>query len=348
MSRYTLLTVLIFFAVFAASPAMLVKVVYYTSNIFVGVQETFLGFIQHAEVVEKKPLYFVGDVMLARHVETLMDTHGSDYPYSRLTPDHNGIWVGNFEATVPNDHEQTEDFTFAFSVDKMHLEALHNFGFGYLSLANNHSLDFGLRVFSETKTNLHTFEVFGNPQNVDQESVAYVKSGDEVFAIIGLHDTAGEMEVEAIAPLIEEVSLQSDFQIVYIHWGDEYELQHNGHQQSLAQEMIDSGVDAVIGHHAHVVQDIELYQGKPIFYSLGNFIFDQYFDESVQEGLVVKITASDAELLYELMPVSTIGKTAAPQYMEGEQKSEFLALLADRSAENVKDMVISGAVVVTK
>ena len=69
-------------------------------------------------------------------------------------------------------------------------------------------------------------------------------------------------------------------------WGDEYQ-KHNSRQEKLAHEAIDSGADIIVGAHPHVAQDVEIYKDKPIMYSLGNFMFDQYFSQETMGGLVV-------------------------------------------------------------
>ncbi len=85
-----------------------------------------------------------------------------------------------------------------------------------------------------------------------------------------------------------------DFWILSIHWGDEYIEYPSNSQTMLAQSLIDLGIDLIIGHHPHVVQTIEKYKGKFIFYSLGNFIFDQNFSSSTTHGLVLKYNTSNS------------------------------------------------------
>jgi hypothetical protein len=109
---------------------------------------------------------------------------------------------------------------------------------------------------------------------------------------------------------------KSDMQIAYVHWGTEYELAHNAAQETLAHVLIDAGADAVIGHHPHVVQDVAFYKDKPIFYSLGNFIFDQYWDTDVQTGLGVRMTIDDGSIAYEAIPFTTAGSRVQPTIMQ--------------------------------
>jgi poly-gamma-glutamate synthesis protein (capsule biosynthesis protein) len=118
--------------------------------------------------------------------------------------------------------------------------------------------------------------------------------------------------------------VESHEQIAYIHWGKEYDSVHSKEQEVLAHFLIDNGVDAVIGHHPHVVQDIEVYKGKPIFYSLGNFIFDQYFSDEVQEGLAVRVDTSKDILRYTLIPFESKSIKSQPKLLSLLDKDTYL------------------------
>ncbi len=101
---------------------------------------------------------------------------------------------------------------------------------------------------------------------------------------------------------IREARLQNAFVIVYPHWGDEYNLGATQLQVALGHKFIDAGADAVLGAHPHVVEPMEIYKGKAIFYSMGNFIFDQHWDENVTHGLAVEITLAKNEVSYRTIP----------------------------------------------
>jgi poly-gamma-glutamate synthesis protein (capsule biosynthesis protein) len=98
---------------------------------------------------------------------------------------------------------------------------------------------------------------------------------------------------------------------VYSHWGDEY-VTANAMQKSLARRFIDAGAEIVIGAHPHVVQEHELYAGKHIYYSLGNFIFDQYFNEQVRRGLMLEL-ALDASGIADIREI--------PTYLERDRRT---------------------------
>jgi len=122
--------------------------------------------------------------------------------------------------------------------------------------------------------------------------------------------------------MVEEADLESDLVIVNIHWGVEYEHFFNPYQKEWGRALVDAGADLIIGHHPHVVQGMEIYKGKPIFYSLGNFIFDQYFSEATQEGLALDINYKDGELTINFLPYKSA--QSAPKLLAEDTKSDWL------------------------
>ncbi len=263
-------------------------------------------------------ILFVGDLMLGRGVETLIETEGVEYPFKKVlslltSPD---VTIGNFEGTVIETHEQTQSGVLRFSIQEKYLMHLKDVGFDVLSLANNHSFDYGVEGLTYTRKKCTEFQLVcvGSPISVDQYSVSIIPVDGVRVGIIALHTLYGLEINKVLTSVIHDVSKQTDIQIAYVHWGEEYQLAHNDAQSTLAHGLIEYGIDAVIGHHPHVVQDVEMYKGKPIFYSLGNFIFDQYFSSDVQEGLGVLMNASKNEVTYSLIPFQSV--KSQPSVME--------------------------------
>jgi len=164
------------------------------------------------------------------------------------------------------------------------LQSVHVNG---VSLANNHSLNAGSTIFSNTRNVLSDAKIksCGSQNEVDENSVVKYE-GDIPVSIVCFN----ELENPSTDKISELVKTQKDtgrFVIVYPHWGNEYQSKHNDPQQKLAESLIDSGADMIIGSHPHVVQDFGIYKGKPIIYSLGNLVFDQSFSQKTQEGLIV-------------------------------------------------------------
>jgi len=127
-----------------------------------------------------------------------------------------------------------------------------------------------------------------------------------------------------------------------VHWGEEYKLINSLAQQGLAHKIIESGADLIIGHHPHVVQNIEKYQGKLIFYSLGNFIFDQYFSPDTQQGLAVGLEIYPDRLVCRLFPLQI--NLSQPVLMERNKANEFLIQLAKRSDDKLVDEIKGGII----
>jgi poly-gamma-glutamate synthesis protein (capsule biosynthesis protein) len=297
---------------------------------------------------EKTAIRFVGDVMLARNVELLMRSYGAGYPYAELPPvPENTYLVGNFEGAVPRTHVPTPAMKFSFSIDSQYLSALRAYGFTYLNLANNHSFDFGADDFEHTVEELAAASTtpFGYPGAVGTSSIAYADIGSSRVALIGVYAVNSMPKEEDLARVLAIAASSSDMQIAYVHWGDEYVLEHNNRQEALAHTLIDLGADAVIGHHPHVVEDIALYKGAPIFYSLGNFIFDQYFSEDVQRGLMTELTFEDGKWRFSLMPVTSIGTRSAPRLMAAYERDAFLDEIAKGSAAPLRDMIRNGEII---
>lgn len=281
-------------------------------------------------------LIFTGDVMLARHVESLMNREGSQYPYARLSLPEllpGAAIIGNFESAIATEHHQTPNNTLRFSVKRDFLPGLKEAGFTHLSLANNHSLDYGETDFwkgYETFTEAGLV-AFGKEDETDTTvSVTYLSTPGGVVSIIALNDSDAHLDRTKAIRTVQEAVQDSDLQFVYIHWGEEYSTSHSQAQETLAGQLVDAGADVIIGHHPHVVQDIGLIEGVPVIYSLGNYIFDQYFSPDVQTGMLVQITFTDIAKI-ELIPVTSQGTPSQPYLMTGDEKAEFLYTLAKSS-----------------
>jgi len=152
-----------------------------------------------------------------------------------------------------------------------------------------------------------------------------------------------EKEEEMIKAIKTVKYLNPDnFLMVSLHWGEEYKLINSPAQQSLSHRIIKAGADLIIGHHPHVVQNIEKYQGKLIYYSLGNFIFDQYFSPDTQEGLAVGLEIHPDRLVCRLFPLQI--NLSQPVLMKQNKAREFLIQLANRSDNRLVDEIKSGII----
>ncbi len=294
---------------------------------------------------------FFGDVMLGRHVETLIRQNGNDYLLAQFdelsTVD---AVVINFESAMIIPHRQTPNFTFQFATLPSNISTLDRLGVTHASLANNHAYDYGVLGFDITSNALRELDIapFGHPSIVSTStSVTFIENDLSTIALIGIHTLFRIPTREDLETVFAYARERSEQQIVYVHWGDEYALRANTTQRALAAQFVELGADLVVGHHPHVVQDVEVIGGVPIFYSLGNFIFDQYFSEGVMDGLVIDAIFQDG-LVVTLHPVTSRDKQSQPRRMSDDESQAFLGSLAQRSDPALFAMIIDGSIDVEK
>ncbi len=290
-------------------------------------------------------IYFLGDIMMARDVEKKILKFGDDYLFKNISFLPHSYAVGNFESAIPETHVVTPNNTFRFSTAKEFLPLLNKLGVTHVSLANNHAYDFGLAGFNQTLSVLAESNLiaFGHPSVIATTSVTKLKTAKGAVGILAVHTLYAEPNRDALLSQIESMRNETELQIAYVHWGDEYVKNPNQSQINLAEFLVANGVDLIIGHHPHIVQSIGKIGTVPVIYSLGNFVFDQYFSEEVMQGLVVKLEINEGASL-ELLPVSTKDTPAAPRFLEDTAKSEFLFKLAASSTPLLKEQIEIGLI----
>lgn len=292
----------------------------------------------------------VGDVMLGRNVRHLMRTRGDDYPFAYTAPifENADAVVINLEGPIteldaPDERVGPDQpYSMRFAFDVLSADVLARAGVTHASLANNHAWDQGTQGNKDTRQQLERVGIsyFGAPWGLSVGTVAHIRKDGHDIAFLGLDDTIAPLNIEKLSREITSFGTSTHI-VAFIHWGDEYELVHNTNQERIAHALIDAGVDAIIGSHPHVVQDIEVYKGAPIFYSLGNFIFDQYWNDDVESGLALRITHDEFGEQYELIPID--GNHSQPKLMEEPARQAFLDALAERSQTELGTMIRNGA-----
>ncbi len=250
-------------------------------------------------------LVFVGDVMLADGPGKFIADGGDPFAEFADLFDSADLVVGNLECVVATGGTP-EDKSWTFRADPRVIPLLTRY-FHAVSAANNHSGDFGqaalleqFRLFDEVQ-----MPYFGaGPNREAAHRPLIVKRRGVRIALLGYNDfpprrfeatdarpgTAWidrEVMTAAIAALRRrEPSL---IIIPFLHWGEEGERHHSDEQETLAKALIDAGADLIIGAHPHVVQDVGEYRGRPIFHSLGNFVFDNFDDPECYKGCVLSV-----------------------------------------------------------
>jgi poly-gamma-glutamate synthesis protein (capsule biosynthesis protein) len=199
-----------------------------------------------------------------------------------------------------------------------------------VNICNNHILNFHNDGLKQTEEFLEKggINYFGNP--TDLEKMFVIKNVNNHQIAFVNYNRFGKFTVADTVKIIREVRDKVDFIIVYTHWGQEYKLVENEKQTAKAHQFIDAGADLIIGSHPHVVQPIEVYKNKAIFYSLGNFVFDQYFSEDVKSIFGVGVSWENDKINFTLVPLY-MQNNGQLKLMSGEQKQKFLQSLLERS-----------------
>ena len=181
----------------------------------------------------------------------------------------------------------------------------------------------------------------GDPLRCSDE---FLYQKDKIIFLAFNKTFASNCPDEEIIKTIKSVKKQNpeNFLIVSIHWGNEYQIKSSVCQQKLARKIIGAGADLIIGHHSHVVQEIEIYNNKLIFYSLGNFVFDQYFSKQTQQGLAVGLKINKDKLSFQLFPIQS--KLSQPFLMEQKQAKKFLEKLSERSNQDLAEEIKRGVI----
>jgi poly-gamma-glutamate synthesis protein (capsule biosynthesis protein) len=267
-----------------------------------------------------------GDVMLGRFVRNLMDANGLDYPFKKMSAEYlksNDILLANLEGPIAQKAvKTTKAIAFRFMPDTAAL--LKKYYFDVLDLANNHMYDMGTQGYKDTKNALaeQGIAYFGDTKGIDSDSATKVEIRGQKIAFFGLEEVTNKIDDAKAVEEISQLTGEGYKVIPVVHWGVEYTHKPNDRQKELAHKFIDAGAIMVIGHHPHVVQAFEDYKGHPIFYSLGNAVFDQYFSADTQEGLSIGAIINDDSIGIFLFPLKIVNSQMI--LMNQEQRKSFL------------------------
>ena len=269
----------------------------------------------------KASIVFGGDVMLDRYIRGIAERDG----YSTLLEGETDILLESDGVVINLEGPITENpsismgspigsrnnYYFTFSPESVDFLLENNMTIAHVG--NNHIYNFDKEGLESTQKYLENAGIgyFGALEDLPERYVLRQTINDIDISLVS-HNEFSKVRPEKIRELILEERRWADFVVVYAHWGVEYDTTPTQTQREIAYSYIESGADILIGSHPHVVQEIQEHQGKKIYYSLGNFVFDQYFSEGVKNGLLLKVTfPSEGELHIEEIPVtlSPSGKT---------------------------------------
>lgn len=257
-------------------------------------------------------LLFVGDVMLDELPGEYIKNKKDPFESFQDLITKADIRVANLECVISSKGEKLNKI-YTFRASPEVLPTLTQ-SFNLLGLANNHSGDYGPDAFNDM---LNLFKAkniafFGGGDNIKNAHKPFIWTQNGIkIAFIGYNEMMPRsFEADLKKPGIawsedEQVvydiktaksKYHADLVIAVMHWGWEYETRHSQRQENLAHLMINAGADAIIGAHPHVIQDIEIYKQKPIFYSLGNFVFNGFTRAEENHGWILSMKANSKKV----------------------------------------------------
>jgi poly-gamma-glutamate synthesis protein (capsule biosynthesis protein) len=241
------------------------------------------------------------------------------------------IAIANFENPAPNAFRYHTGGT-VFSADPRLIKGLADAGLDWVGIANNHIRDAGGDGILQTIANLKRYGIASGgagknlaaarkPSILEARGVKVAfLAFDTIAKAYGASATrAGSAQMSAAAVKAGVAAARragAQVVIVFPHWGTEYDPTPFAGQQTLARAAIDAGADLVIGNHAHWAGAMEVYEGRPIWYALGNFVFDQTWSEPTMEGMTLELTFHGPTLVQARMRPHIILDKAQPNFLD--------------------------------
>jgi len=279
--------------------------------------------------IEDITLLFAGDVYLSNHVLNAYDKaggiHGVLDEGIRAEIEAADVFMVNqeFPFTERGTKAADKQYTFRLPHDRLYL--MNEMGIDIVTLANNHILDFGPEGITDSIAALNEagIKYVGAGENLEEaKKLEIIEVGGRKIGFLGTSRVymaaswaAGENHPGVFSTYdpalpIEEIKKADelvDYLVVYVHWGIERNTQPENYQRVMGQQYIDAGADIVIGSHPHVLQPLEYHNGKPIMYSMGNFVFGSSIPST--ELLKIEISAEDEMTVTEIPCTSSAGYT---------------------------------------
>ena len=267
-------------------------------------------------------IVFTGDILLDRGVRRVIERQGIDCLFSKSIDSlfqSSQVVVGNLECPATKRIAPVQKM-FIFRSEPEWLEALHQHGITHLNLANNHSIDQGREGLMDTRHHITEAGMvpIGAGRNMAEaaEPVLLASSPRKVWLIPSLRLALENYAYLPDKPCVSQEPMdsllnrvhrlrQSDSTaviVVSLHWGGEHTLKPINRQRWDAHLLVRAGADALICHHTHTLQSIEEFQGKKIYYSIGNFIFDLSKPLNTK-GCVVRLKVTTHEVETETVPI---------------------------------------------
>lgn len=295
----------------------------------------------------------VGDIMLAHRAAPFLDAHGPGYPFgpTRDALAAADIAFGNLETPVSDrrgkPHPSKE---YRFVSKPRHIAGLAEAGFDVLSVANNHTGDFGSEVFLDTLRHVEKLKMKavggGRTLAAARAPALFCVRGTTVAFLAYSHTHPMEFHAgtkkpgtafpteAGVAADVAAARKIADRVIVSIHWGKEYQSTPTDSQRALARAAVGAGADALIGHHPHTYQGVEVIDGVPIVYSLGNFAFGTR-NPKARHALFLKLSfppSGPPEVVLRPLLVDASRVHFQPRFLDDDEGRRVIAEVVALSA----------------
>ena len=272
---------------------------------------------EEVEEVKNFQISLVGDLLMDGSIKRQIDKNGTDYPWEMVKAyfQNDDLTIGNLETSMTTKGSKWPDKLFNFRSDPRNLLSMEKAGIDVLTLANNHILDYGYNGLLDTIKHIDNTGIkrVGAGKNKEDAFKAAIIEEDGLkigilsasrvvpdvkwyatgkrSGLIGAYD----VHIKELLNEVEKLKKDVDLVVLSIHWGVERSAEPKDQDRILAKKLIDGGVDIIMGHHPHVLQGIEIYKGKPIFYSLGNFVFGTQ-GELTSNTMIAQINLVDGQM----------------------------------------------------
>ncbi len=250
-----------------------------------------------------------GDIILGRTVHRIMEQSGDwAAPFRAVAPllAEADLTIADLECALTGSFAPPDDpYTMRFMTYPQAVEGLLLAGIDAVSLANNHSMDFGAQGMRDTLKTLEGRGIahFGIGETLaEARQPALLQVAGTTVALLGYDGISAAwygagadwpgtapLDPELVTEDVSAASSLADVVIPFFHWGIEYTLLPTDEQRQIARAAIDAGATLVLGSHPHWLQGFEFYRGRPIFYSLGNFVFDQEWSQETKQGVILRL-----------------------------------------------------------
>jgi len=244
-------------------------------------------------------ILFLGDLMFDRWIRQVSEKRGDDFVFEKIKNLLQGedLVIGNLEGPITDKTSvsvasvfgSAENYVFTFPPQTA--SDLFQENIKLVNIGNNHILNQGQAGLADTEKYLKDARVgfFGDPENQNLRFKIYDLRNLKI-AFVNYNQFMPDAEKQTLKDINDAKTQDADIIILYTHWGTEFVSEPSRKIKDLAHEFVDAGADLIIGSHPHVAQTKEIYKGKTIHYSLGNFIFDQYFRDDTQKGMGVEVS----------------------------------------------------------